>query len=170
MSKISTDEKPNSDHGRYFEDFKVGQRFQHAQGRTVTDTDNIWLTLLTCNTNPAHFNKDYCEKYYPGPPFNGRLLVNAALTFSIIAGLSVEDTSKYGMMLGLNNLKIPNPVFAGDTLYAQSEVLSARESKSHPEMGLVTIKTEGYKQDKTVIMEFERTFMVRKKGESWKGN
>ena len=154
--------------GRYFEDFREGEKLKHSLGRTVTDTDNIWLTLLTCNTNPVHFNKDYCEKYFPGPPFNGRLVVNAALTFSIIAGLSVEDTSKYGVMLGLNNMKLPSPVFAGDTLYARSEVLSTRESKSRPEMGIVTIKTEGYKQDGKVVMEFERTFMVSKRGKALK--
>jgi acyl dehydratase len=153
--------------GRYFEDFRAGERLQHALGRTVTDVDNIWLTLLTCNTNPVHFNKDYCEKFFPGPPFNGRLVVNAALTFSIIAGLSVEDTSKYGVMLGLNNMKLLNPVFGGDTLYARSDIVATRESKSRPEMGIVTIRTEGYKQDGTVVMEFERTFMVRKRGRSW---
>ena len=154
--------------GRYFEDFRAGEKIRHVLGRTITDTDNIWLTLLTCNTNPVHFNKDYCEKYFSGPPFNGRLVVNAALTFSMIAGLCVEDTSKDGVMVGLNNMKLVNPVFTGDTLYARSEVLSARESKSHPEMGVVTIKNEVFKQDSTVVIEFERTFMIRKKGKSWK--
>jgi itaconyl-CoA hydratase len=154
--------------GRYYEDFSVGQVLKHSLGRTITETDNTWFTLLTCNTNPVHFNKDYCEKYYPDPPFNGRLLVNAALTFSITAGLSVEDTSKYGVMVGLSNMKLPNPVFPGDTLYAESNVLAVRESKSHPEMGLVTIRTRGYKQDGTTAIEFERTFMIRKRGRVWK--
>ncbi len=158
-----------STEGRYFEDFKVGQVFKHSLGRTLTDNDNIWFTLLTCNTNPIHFNKDYAEKFFPGPPFNGRLVVNAALTFSIVAGLSVEDTSKHGVMLGLNNMKLTNPVFAGDTLYAKSEVMATRDSKSHPETGIITIKTTGYKQDNTIVIEFERTFLVRKSEKSWKG-
>lgn len=155
--------------GRFFEDFSVGQVFKHPLGRTITDVDNIWLTLLTNNTNPIHFNKDYCEKNFPGEPFRGRLTVNAALTFAVVAGLSVEETSKHGVMLGLNNMKIPNPVFAGDTLYAESTVLSTRESKSHAGMGIVTIKTRGYKQDGTTVMEFERTFLTRMKGKAWTG-
>lgn len=155
--------------GMYFEDFREGQVFNHPLGRTITDVDNIWLTLLTVNSNPIHFNKDYCEKNFPGEPFKGRLVVNAALTFAVVAGLSVEDTSKHGVMLGLNNMKIPSPVFAGDTLYAESTVLSTRESKSHGGMGIVTIKTRGYKQDGTTVMEFERTFLTRMKGKAWTG-
>lgn len=155
--------------GRYFEDFGEGHVFKHPLGRTITDVDNIWFTLLTVNSNPIHFNKDYCEKNFPGEPFKGRLVVNAALTFSVVAGLSVEDTSKHGVMLGLNNMKIPNPVFAGDTLYSESTVLSARESKSHAGMGIVTIKTRGYKQDGTTVMEFERTFLTRMRGKAWTG-
>ncbi len=167
MLEKEGEEQARTSQGRYFEDFQVGQVFKHSLGRTITETDNIWFTLLTCNTNPVLFNKDYCEKYYGGAPFGGRLLVNAALTFSTVAGLSVEDTSKYGVMLGLDNMKLPNPVFPGDTLYAKSEVLATRESKSHPEMGIVTIKTYGYKQDDTTVMEFERTFMIRKRNKSW---
>jgi len=166
---LNAGERKRSAEGKYFEDFKVGQTFEHSLGRTLTDNDNIWFTLLTCNTNPIHFNKDYSEKFFPGPPFNGRLVVNAALTFSVVAGLSVEDTSKHGVMLGLNNMKLTNPVFAGDTLYARSEVIAARDSKSHPETGIVTIRTAGYKQDNTIVIEFERTFLVRKKEKTWKG-
>lgn len=154
---------------KYFEDFAKGQLIKHPLGRTLTDVDNIWFTLITCNTNPIHFNKDYAEKNYAGPPFNGRMLVNAALTFAVVAGLSVGETSKHGVMLGLNNMKLPNPVFGGDTLYAESEVIDTRESKSRPGMGLVTIKTRGYKQDSSTVIEFERTFMTRKRGQVWKG-
>ena len=154
--------------GKYFEDFKEGQVIRHSLGRTVTDVDNIWFTLLTNNTNPIHFNKDYAEKNFPGPPFNGRMLVNAALTFAIVAGLSVEETSKHGVMLGLNNLKLPNPVFAGDTLYAESKVISKRKSNSRPGMGIVTITTRGYKPDSTTVIMFERTFLTRMKGKVWK--
>ena len=90
--------------GKYFDDFMGGQVIQHPIGRTVTDVDNIWFTLLTNNSNPVHFNKDYAEKNFPGAPFNGRMLVNAALTFAIIAGLSVEATSKHGVLVGLKNV------------------------------------------------------------------
>lgn len=156
-------------HGRYYEDFHEGDVYKHSLGRTVTDNDNIWFTLMTCNTNPIHFNKDYCEKNFPGEPFNGRMTVNAGLTFGIVGGLSVEDTSKHGVMLGMNNLKLVNPVFAGDTLYAESTVIGKRESKSHEGMGIVTIKTRGYKQDQKTVIEFERTFLMRMKGKVWKG-
>jgi acyl dehydratase len=154
--------------GRFYEDFSVGEVLKHPLGRTITDVDNIWFTLLTCNTNPIHFNKDYCEKNYPGAPFNGILVVNAALTFAVIAGLSVEDTSKHGFMLGLTNLKLVNPVFAGDTLYAESTVVDKRESKSRAGMGIVAIKTRGFNQKGDTIIEFERTFMIGKKGAVWK--
>jgi itaconyl-CoA hydratase len=163
------DQIDQPDTGRFYEDFEVGQVLKHPLGRTVTDNDNIWFTLLTCNANPVHFNRDYCEKYYPGPPFNGRMLVNAGLIFGIVAGLSVADTSKNGVMLGMNNMKVLNPVFAEDTLYSESTVLDKRESKSHAGMGIVTIKTRGYKQDGTTVMEFERTFLTRKRGQIWKG-
>jgi itaconyl-CoA hydratase len=157
------------DTGKYFEDFKEGQVISHPLGRTVTDVDNIWFTLLTNNTNPIHFNKDYAEKNFPGPPFNGRMLVNAALTFAIVAGLTVEETSKHGLMVGLNDMKLSNPVFGGDTLYAESKVVSARPSKSREGMGLVTIRTRGYKPDSTTVIEFERTFLTRMRGKVWKG-
>jgi itaconyl-CoA hydratase len=155
--------------GRFFEDFKKGEVIKHRLGRTITDVDNIWFSLLTCNTNQVHFNQDYTQKNFPGAPFNGRMLVNAALTFAVAAGLSVEDTSKNGVMVGLSNMKLTNPVFGGDTLYAESEVVETRESKSRKGMGLVTIKTRGYKQDGTTVIEFERTFLTRSKGRVWKG-
>ncbi|MDA4130024.1 MAG: MaoC family dehydratase [Thaumarchaeota archaeon] len=157
------------DSGRFFEDFETGQFLKHELGRTITDNDNISFTLMTCNSNPIHFNQDYCEKNFPGPPFNGRMLVNAALIFAVVAGLSVADTSKNGVMLGMTDLKVTNPVFAGDTLYSESSILSKRESKSREGMGIVTIKTRGYKQDGTTVMEFERTFLTRKRGQVWKG-
>jgi acyl dehydratase len=155
--------------GRFYEDFVPGDIYKHPIGRTITDNDNIWYTLMTCNTNPIHFNKDYCEKRFPGAPFNGRLVVNAGLIQGVVSGISVEDTSKHGAMLGLNNLRVMNPVFAGDTLYSESTVLSTRESQSRPEMGIVTIKTRGYNQKGITVIEFERTFLIRKKGQVWKG-
>lgn len=155
--------------GKYFEDFKKGQVMKHPLGRTITDADNIWFTLITCNSNPIHFNKDYAEKNFPGPPFNGRMTVNAVLTLAIVAGLGVGETSRHGIMLGLDKLKLTNPVFAGDTLYAESEVIETRESKTHEGMGIVTIRTRGLKQDTKQVIEFERSFLVRKRGQVWKG-
>ena len=146
----------------------MGQILRHPSGRTITDTDNIWFTLLTCNTNQIHFNKEYAAKNFANPPFNGRLVVNSLLTFSLVLGLSVDDTSKNGIMLGMTDWKAVNPVFAGDTIYSESEVVDKRESKRHPNMGLVTIKTRGFKQDGAPVIEFKRTFMVRKSQKEWK--
>jgi acyl dehydratase len=155
--------------GPYFEEFKVGQRFKSKIGRTITETDNIWFTLLTNNSNQIHFNKDYTEKYFPGEPFKGRLVVNGFLTLAIVAGLLVERTSQYGFMLGIENVKFLTPVFPGDTLYAEAEVIEVRESKSKPEFGIVKIRTYGYNQKGEKVVEFDRVFMVRKKGAIWKG-
>jgi acyl dehydratase len=90
--------------GPFYEDFRKGEQIAHPRGRTLTETDNVWFTLITCNTNQIHYNKDYAERNFSGPPFNGRLVVNFALVFSIVLGLSVEETSRNGIMLGLTNL------------------------------------------------------------------
>ncbi|MCL5067219.1 MAG: MaoC family dehydratase [Thaumarchaeota archaeon] len=154
--------------GPFFEDFKVGQTIKHPRGRTITDVDNIWFTLLTCNTNQIHFNKMYTKVYFSKPPFNGRLVVNSILVFAVVLGLSVIDTSENGVMLGMTNWKVVEPTFASDTLTSQSTVTATRESKSHPEMGLVTVKTVGLKNGRNLVIEFERTFMVRKAGKQWR--
>ncbi|QGA55254.1 MaoC family dehydratase [Sulfolobus sp. E5-1-F] len=153
--------------GPFFEDFKVGQKFKSKVGRTITDVDNIWFTLLTNNSNQIHFNKDYTEKYFPGEPFNGRLVVNGFLTLSIVAGLLVEQTSQNGFMLGIENVKFLHPVFSGDTIYAEAEVIEVRESKSRPDFGIVKIRTYGYNQKGEKLIEFDRVFMVRKRGTKW---
>jgi acyl dehydratase len=158
-----------SEEGPFFEDFGEGDVIHHPMGRTISEVDNTWFTLLTCNTNQVHFNKDYAEKAFPGEPFRGRLLVNATLTLAIVVGLSVEQTSKNGIMLELTDLKIPNPTFPGDTIYAESRVLNVKESKSRPEMGVVTIATRGFKADGTTVMEFRRSIMIRKRGAAWTG-
>ncbi len=155
--------------GPYFEDFKVGQRFIGSVGRTITDVDNIWFTLLTNNSNQIHFNKDYVEKFFPGEPFKGRLVVNGFLVMAIVAGLLVESTSKNGFMISIDNVRFINPVFADDTIYAEAEVIDVRESKSRPEIGIVRIKTIGKNQRGEIVIEFERTFMVRKRGKMWSG-
>ena len=142
--------------GRFFEDFKVGDVYRHAMGRTLSETDNTWFTLLTCNTNEIHFNADYAAHTEFGRP-----LMNSCLTLSLVTGLSVEDVSRHIVAnLGWDKVTLPAPVFAGDTIYAESEVLEARASKSRPGQGIVRVRTKGYKQDGTVVIEFERAVLV----------
>jgi acyl dehydratase len=145
--------------GRYYEDFEVGAVIGHALGRTISQTDNTWFTLLTVNTNPIHFDTHYAAQTEFGRP-----LVNSTLTLAVITGLSVADLSQYAINLGWDEVRLPAPVFEGDTLYAQTRVLSRRESNSRPHMGLVEVETTGYKQDGTVVMTFRRTIMVYKRG------
>jgi acyl dehydratase len=144
--------------GRCYEDFEVGDVYPHRLGRTITDNDNIWFTLLTLNPNPIHFDQTYAEK----TEF-GKLLVDSTFTLALITGLSVADISQNGINLGWDEVKLPAPVFAGDTLRAQSEVLMKRESQSRPTMGLVKFKTIGLNQHGVTVIEFKRTIMVYKR-------
>ena len=142
--------------GRFFEDFKVGDVYRHAMGRTLTETDNTWFTLLTCNTNEIHFNADYAAQTEFGRP-----LMNSCLTLSLVTGLSVDDISRHIVAnLGWDKVTLPAPVFAGDTIYAESEVLETRPSRSRPGQGIVRVRTKGFKQDGTVVIAFERTVLV----------
>ena len=146
----------DDERGRFFEDFTVGDVYRHAMGRTLSEADNTWFTLLTCNTNEIHFNADYAAHTEFGRP-----LMNSCLTLSLVTGLSVEDISQHIVAnLGWDKVSLPAPVFAGDTIYAESEVLEARPSKSRPGQGIVRVRTKGYKQDGTVVIEFERTVLV----------
>jgi itaconyl-CoA hydratase len=145
--------------GRVYEDFGVGDIYQHSLGRTVTKTDNIWFTLLTVNPNPIHFDAHYSAQTSFGKP-----LVDSTFTMALVTGLSVSDISQNGINLGWDEVRLPSPVYEGDTIYAQSEVLSKRESKSHPDRGIVQVKTTGYNQDGTVVLTFKRTIMVYKDG------
>jgi acyl dehydratase len=146
--------------GRHFEDFKVGDVYEHRPGRTISEADNTWFTLLTMNTHPLHFDAAYSAKTEFGRP-----LVNSCLTLSIVAGMSVSDLSQKAVAnLGWDNVRLTAPVFAGDTLYAESEVLAVRESKSRATQGIVTVRTTGSKADGTVIMTYERSFLVPKRG------
>ena len=148
------------DIGRYFEDFNVGDVYEHRPGRTISEADNQWFTLLTMNTHPLHFDAEYASKSEFGKP-----LVNSCLTRSVVAGMSVSDVSQKNIAnLGWTDIKLPGPVFVGDTLYAESEVLDKRESKSRPTQGVVTIRTIGTKQDGTTVMSFERVMLVPKRG------
>src|SRR5438105_12159135 len=129
-----------------------GDVYRHAKGRTLSETDNTWFTLLTCNTNEIHFNADYAAHTEFGRP-----LMNSCLTLSLVTGLSVEDISQHIVAnLGWDKVSLPAPVFAGDTIYAESEVLEARPSKSRPGQRLVRVRTRDYKADGTVVIEVER--------------
>ncbi len=152
--------------GRFFEDFKVGDVYRHAIGRTLSEADNAWFTLLTCNTNQIHFNADYASHTEFGRP-----LMNSCLTLSLVTGLSVDDISQHIVAnLGWDKVTLPAPVFAGDTIYAESEVLETRPSKSRPGRGVVRVRTKGYKQDGTIVIEFERTVLVHSRGSAPKHN
>ena len=151
----------NSDrHRRYFEDFEVGDLYEHRPGRTITEADNIQMSLLTMNQHPLHCDAAYAEK----SEF-GRLLVNSGLTIAIVLGLTVNDVSgKAVANLGFKDIKLTGPVFCGDTLYAQTRVLERRESKSRPTQGIVTVQTVAYKQDRQPALEFTRSVLVPKRG------
>ena len=144
--------------GRAFEDIQQGDIYKHPVGRTITETDNIWFTLLTVNNNPIHFDRHYAAQTEWGRP-----LVDSTFTLALVTGLSVSGISQYAVNLGWDDVRLPAPVFEGDTIYAQSEVLSARESKSRPNMGVVTVETTGFNQDGTVVIEFKRTLLVYKR-------
>src|SRR5215813_3491892 len=146
--------------GRVFEDFNVGDIYQHPLGRTVLAADNVWFTLLTQNTNPIHFDQAYASKTEYGKP-----LVDSTFTLALVTGQSVADISQNAMAnLGWDEVRLPNPLFEGDTVYSRSEVLEKRESKSRPNVGIVRFKTTGYKQDGTIVIEFKRTVMIYRRG------
>jgi acyl dehydratase len=146
--------------GRYFEDFIVGDIYEHRPGRTITETDNTWFTLLTMNTHPLHFDVEYGK----ASEF-GRCLVASPLTLAILVGMSVTDVSQKAIAnLGWKDIRMAAPVFPGDTLYAESEVLEKRESKSRPTAGVVTVSTTGKNQDGKIICTFERSILVAKRG------
>lgn len=146
--------------GRFYEDFVVGHVYQHPLGRTVSQTDNAWFTLLTQNTAPVHFDQHYSAQTEFGKP-----LVNSAFTLALVTGQSVSDVSQNVMAnLGWDDVRLPNPLFEGDTVYSQSEVLEVRPSKTRPEVGIVTVQTTGYKQEGTPVITFKRTVMVYRRG------
>jgi acyl dehydratase len=146
--------------GRFFEDFAVADVYEHPLGRTVTETDNVWMTLLTQNTAPIHF-----DGHYAAQTQFGRRLVDSTFTLALVTGQSVTDVSQNVMAnLGWDEVRLPAPVFEGDTLYSQSEVLSCRESRSRPEVGIVEVATTGFNQDGTVVITFRRTLLVYKRG------
>jgi itaconyl-CoA hydratase len=146
--------------GRVFEDFGVGDVYEHPLGRTLLAADNVWFTCLTMNTNPIHFDAAYAAQTEFGRP-----LMNSCLTLALVTGQSVTDLTQNAVAnLGWDEVRLPHPVYDGDTIYARSEVLETRESKSRPNVGIVRVKTTGINQDGATIIEFKRTFMVWKRG------
>ena len=154
------DKRFRESYGRYFEDFEIGDVYEHRPGRTITETDNTWFTLLTMNQHPLHFDKEYGAK----TEF-GTVLVNSCLTISLVTGMSVSDISQKTIAnLGWDKVRLSGPVFVGDTLYAESQVLSKRESNSRPNQGIVSVETKGIKQDERVVISFERSMLIPLKG------
>ncbi|MEO0462921.1 MAG: MaoC family dehydratase [Pseudomonadota bacterium] len=146
--------------GRYFEDFVEGHVYEHRPGRTITDADNVWFTLLTMNTHPAHFDYELSKDTEFGKP-----LVVSPFTIALMTGMSVSDTSGKAIAnLGWDEVRMTKPLFVGDTLYCESEVLEKRESKSRPEQGIVTFKTIAKNQHGDTVSHYKRTVLVWKRG------
>jgi itaconyl-CoA hydratase len=142
--------------GRFFEDFEVGDVYEHPFGRTVTTTDNLWFTLLTQNTAPIHVGYAYAATTEFGRP-----LVDSTFTVALVTGQSVTDVSQNVFAnLGWDEVRLPAPVFEGDTIYSRSEVLETRDSRSRPNVGIVKVKTTGYNQNGETVITFLRTVMV----------
>lgn len=164
MRKIA-ENRYRAEIGLYFEDFKVGDVYEHRPGRTITETDNIQFSLLTMNQHPAH-----CDSHFASQTEFGKPLVNSTLTLAIVAGMSVPQISGQAIAnLGWTDIKLTGPVFPGDTIYAESEILAIRPSKSRPGQGIVTVRTTGTKQDGSVFMTFERSALVHSRDSARKG-
>ncbi len=148
--------------GLYFEGFVVGSLTEHRYYRTVTQMDNMLFSNMTLNPQPLHIDRHFCETETDW----GQPLMNSLFTLGLMIGIQVSDMTVGTTIanLGMTDVKFPNPLFEGDTVYAQSKVLSTRESKSRPRMGIVEIETTGFKQDGTVVMTFRRTILVYKRG------
>jgi acyl dehydratase len=160
MTGETADPQPSKEwRGRYLEDFSVGDAFRSRLGRTISESDNTWFTLLTMNTNQIHFNAAYAARTEFERP-----LVVSTLTLAIVLGLSVADTSENAVAnLGWEQIRLVRPVFAGDTLWAESEVLAVRESRSRPSCGIIEVRTRGVNQHGEVVLEFRRSFMIYKR-------
>ena len=146
--------------GKYYNDLTVGQKIKHSNGRTVTEMDNVMFSMLTMNTQPLHSNEDFASKTQ-----FGKRIVNGLFTLGLVTGLTVPELTEGTIVanLGYERVVHPNPLFHGETVYAESEVLELRESKSKPNVGIVRLKHWGKKPDGTVVVEFERTVMFLKR-------
>ena len=162
MSKQVGENHYRESFGRHYEDFQVGDIYEHRPGRTITQTDNIWFTLLTMNTHPMHFDEEYAK----ASEF-GKCIVCSPLTVALMVGMSVTDLSQKAIAnLGWEEIKLTHPLFAGDTLYATSEVLGKRETRSRTDAGIVTVRTVGSNQEKIEVCNFKRTMLIARRGQS----
>mgnify|MGYP006271673909 CR=1 FL=1 len=147
--------------GRFFEDYVVGDVYQHPFGRTINEAESTWFTQLTCNTNQNHFNAHLAKS---NPITQGRIIVNSGFTVALVLGLSVIDMSQNAVAnLGWTDIKLTHPVYVGDTIYAESIVLETRESSSRPQMGIITMRTRGVNQDGEEIVSWVRSVMIPKR-------
>jgi itaconyl-CoA hydratase len=156
----TTTRRIRASYGRYLEDFQVGDIYEHRPGRTITENDNIQFSLMTMNSHPMH-----CDAHFASQSEFGQLLVNSGLSLAVVLGMTVNDVSAKAVAnLGWKEINLTAPVFCGDTLYAESEVLEVRSSKSRPTQGIVTTHTRGFKQDGTQVMDFIRMSLIPKRG------
>jgi itaconyl-CoA hydratase len=145
--------------GRFYEDLEPGDVFRSRFGRTVTEYDNVLFTMLTLNTNSIHFDEEHAKRTQ-----FGKILVNSTFTLALVTGMTVPDTSENAAAnLAWTDISLPKPVFAGDTLWAESEILEKRESKSNPDVGIVSMRCRGINQRREVVIEYRRTFMLHKR-------
>jgi len=149
--------------GPWYEDLSIGSTIIHPRGRTITEADCIWISLLVGDRNQIHINKLYSEENYPMPPFNGQLVVNGLFVLMVVNSITSPETSVSGVFLGLNGVKMSSPVFPGDTLSAKSKILEKRVSEKRPLMGVVKIGVEGFKKKDMLVISYEKTFMIRKR-------
>jgi itaconyl-CoA hydratase len=162
MSRHDTEEATMAVHeaqlGRFYEDFAVGDVYQHPIGRTISEADSTWFTQLTCNTNQNHFNADLARS---NPISGGRIIVNSGLTVALVLGLSVLDMSQNAVAnLGWTDIKLTHPLYIGDTVYAESLCRNLRESSSRPGMGIVTMLTRGLNQHGDELISWTRSVMI----------
>ena len=160
QAQVVARQRYRASYGRYLEDFTIGDIYEHRPGRTITETDNVQFSLMTMNAHPMH-----CDAAYAAKSEFGQLLVNSGLSLAIVLGMTVNDVSGTAIAnLGWKEIRLTAPVFCGDTLYAESEVLEKRESKSRPTQGVVTVHTRAFNQDGLQVMEFVRSALVPKRG------
>ncbi|SMF78070.1 MaoC family dehydratase [Allosphingosinicella indica] len=146
--------------GRYYDQWSVGDRLSHQPHRTVTETDNLLISTLTHNPQPLHLDAEYAG----GTEF-GRIVVNGTFTFALLVGLSVGDTTLGTLVanLGYDKVRMPSPVFVGDTLRAETEVIALKDSKSRPDAGIVTFAHRMFNQRGELVCEMERTALMRRR-------
>ncbi len=160
MSAAAAEPAAKEWRGRFFEDVEVGDVYRSRLGRTISEVDNVWFTCLTMNTNQIHFNAPYAERTR-----FGQMLVDSTFTLALVTGLTVPDTSENAAAnLEWTDIKLPAPVFAGDTIWAESEILSKRESRSNPGVGIVSMRCRGINQRREVVCEFRRSFIIYRRG------